>query len=95
MTDISLANTVHLQLQTIFLFSCPHCQGTVEVARNEVNCAIFRHGCYKACGTQINPHMPKEECDRLFSQGLIEGCGKPFRLVPENSNYKIEECEYI
>ena len=30
---------------------------------------------------QIDPHLKKEECDRLKSKNLIYGCGKPFQLI--------------
>lgn len=61
--------------------SCPHCNGTVLIHPTEVNCRIFRHGVFSATGQPVAPHAPKEECDRLFAQGLILGCGKPFQLV--------------
>jgi len=65
-----------------FLFTCPHCQGTVQVLPDELRCHIFRHGRFKA-GTQqqMDPHTPKSECDRLAAEGLIYGCGKPFKVT--------------
>ena len=39
--------------------------------------------------------MKKEECDRLAREGLIYGCGKPFCIKAEGTNYKIEKCDYI
>jgi len=39
--------------------------------------------------------MKKEECDRLTNEGLIYGCGKPFKIIEENGKYKIFKCEYI
>ena len=64
--------------------SCPHCNGTVLIHRNEVNCRIFRHGVFHATGQPIPPHAPREECDRFVEQGVIYGCGKPFRLIENN-----------
>jgi len=56
---------------------------------------IYRHGVYKETLKQIDPHMKKEECDRLANKGLIYGCGKPFKIIKENGKYKIFKCEYI
>jgi hypothetical protein len=55
---------------------------------------------------QINPHMPKVECDQLVKDDVIFGCGKPFELIPltelkQNENpsidasYNVVKCEYI
>lgn len=76
-----------------FFVACPHCCCQVEIL--EINCTIFRHGIYKESGQQINPHMPKSECDRLFEQNLIYGCGKPFKIIQENNEYKAIMCDYI
>ena len=80
-----------------FLFTCPHCQGTVQVLPDELRCHIFRHGRLKA-GTlqQMDPHTPKAECDRLAADGLIYGCGKPFRVVYDSGGAPhAVACEYI
>lgn len=74
---------------TIYRSECPHCQGSIEV--KELNCQIFRHGVLKSNGQPISPHLPKAECDRLFQQKLIYGCGKPFRF----NGHEIEKCDYI
>jgi hypothetical protein len=68
---------------------CPHCDVTIQII--EVNCAIFRCGQYKNTGKQLNPHASKELCDSVFAQGLIFGCGKPFKLI----NGLAEKCDYI
>jgi hypothetical protein len=79
-----------------YLFvNCPHCKEPIIIYLNEINCAIFRHGIYKETYHQIHPHMPKEECDRLILLNVIYGCGKPFRLIKEEKNYKAEVCDYI
>jgi hypothetical protein len=81
-----------------YLFSCPHCDGTVEVEKNQVNCTIFRHGSYKTPGfPQMSPHCPKDECDRLSQNDLIVGCGKPFRFIygPDETKHHVEVCDYI
>ena len=43
---------------------------------------------------QMDPHCPKNECDRLFSQGLIYGCGKPFQIIVNGNEVRVEICEY-
>ena len=63
---------------------CPHCNVWVQI--DEINCAIFRHGQYKETGLQIPPHLEKKACDELIKKGLIYGCGKPFKVIP-NPNY--------
>ena len=42
-------------------------------------------------GEQIPPHLPKNECDRLATDQLIYGCGRPFRL--EGGQAVI--CDYV
>ena len=70
-------------------YSCPHCTGTIIVEK--LNCGIFRHGIFKKNGKQMDPHMKKDQCDKLSSENLIYGCGKPFRLV----DGKLEQCDYL
>jgi hypothetical protein len=58
---------------------------------------------YKANYQQIDPHLPKVQCDQLVADSLIFGCGKPFRLVPKDSSkqltldamYDVIVCDYI
>ena len=78
-----------------YIFTCPYCEGTIIVHRNELNCRIFRHGVLKANQEQMNPHCPKEECDRLVAENLIIGCGKPFRVEGEGVNVNVVMCGYI
>ncbi len=77
-----------------FLFECPHCSCLILVAKDEVNCRIFRHGTYKSTGCQMEPHTPKAECDRLFETGEIWGCGKPFHMIGNDKRF-VEICDYI
>jgi hypothetical protein len=72
------------------LILCPHCGVSIEVL--ELNCRIFRCGVYVETGEQINPHLPKKECDELYDGGKIYGCGKPF-MVDSSGNACI--CDYI
>lgn len=75
-----------------YVFECPHCELLVTVPRNGLNCQIFRHGAYKADPSrQVPPHTPKDECDRLVAEGLIVGCGKPFRFDGKT----VEKCGYV
>lgn len=73
----------------MFVVICPHCHEDVII--EEINCAIFRHGIFKHNYEQIPPHSPKELCDQWVEQGLIYGCGKPFRLEGQIA----VECDYI
>ena len=59
--------------------------------KKEINCTIFRHGTFKANNKQMDPHTPKAECDRLAREGLIYGCGKPFKF---DGNVLVQ-CDYI
>jgi len=78
------------------LLACPHCQGTVIVQQNELNCRIFRHGVYLSTSEPIPPHTHKAECDRLVEQNLIAGCGKPFQVVHQEDGSELAVlCDYI
>jgi hypothetical protein len=68
---------------------CPHCGDQLMI--EELNCCIFRHGIIKNTLEQINPHAVKKECDYLFENNLIYGCGKPFKIVDN----KAIICDYI
>jgi hypothetical protein len=76
-----------------YIFTCPHCEGQIEVDKTQVNCAIFRHAIYKKNLNQVNPHLDKEVCDKLVQDDSVYGCCKPFRI---NVDRKIVEiCDYI
>ncbi len=77
------------------VLECPHCKDQVFIQQKEINCGIFRHGVYKQNNQQMNPHAPKEECDKAKDEDLIWGCGKPFRVYVRNNEYFIEICDYI
>ena len=74
------------------IVECPHCFDQIIIYKNEINCRIFRHGIYKNTGMNINPHENKNECDRLYNNDEIYGCGKPFKL---DNDDKPVICEYI
>ena len=75
-------------------FCCPHCDIMIEVI--EFNCCIFRCGIYKANGKQIDPHLSKNNCDKLVSNREIYGCGKPFKVEKNKDGTMIcVACDYI
>ena len=82
-------------MEEYIIVNCPHCDQLIMTYLKEFNCKIFRHGIYKKSYKQIDPDLKKEECDRLFSEKLIYGCGKPFKLSVNDNNYKAEVCDYI
>jgi hypothetical protein len=59
------------------IVTCPHCGDDIFIMKKEINCTIFRHGVLKTTLKQIDPHSPKDICDRLKADDLIYGCGKP------------------
>lgn len=70
---------------------CPYPDCTIAIEVIEINCAIFRCGVHKLTGQQIDPHLPKEECDKLKKEDKIWGCSRPFKL----ENNKLICCDYI
>lgn len=72
---------------------CPHCNEFIIIS--QLNCGIFRHGVFKNSGKQVNPHASKTECDEYANQGLIYGCGKPFRITLVNNAFELTCCDYI
>lgn len=76
-----------------FEVKCPHCKEYVII--EQLNCAIFRHGVLKSTLKQINPHLSKTQCDKLKESDLIYGCGKPFKVIAENSEWISVICDYI
>lgn len=84
------------QDQEYIIVTCPHCGDLIQIYKKELNCRIFRHGVYKKNNQQIPPHLDKLKCDRLASQQLIHGCGKPFRIIRDsNGQENIQICDYI
>jgi hypothetical protein len=63
-----------------FYFACPHCGQMCEVPRDLIRCTIFRHAVFKQNMQFVPPHAPKAECDRWIREGLVWGCGRPFRF---------------
>ena len=75
---------------------CPHCHEYFMVDKNEIKCAIFRHGVYIETLEPIDPHSPKNICEKLVSDKKIYGCGKPFQLLLDVSGENFTQvCDYI
>lgn len=70
------------------IVNCPHCDISIQIL--ELNCKIFRCGVYKENMKQIDPHMSKENIEKIKDK--IYGCGKPFKINEQN---KPEKCGYI
>jgi len=78
------------------ILTCGHCNNNFIINTKEFNCKILRHGIYKSNYQQINPHLPKNECDQLFNNNLIYGCGKPLKIiVNDNNDHETIICDYI
>ena len=78
----------------MIIVQCPHCKCYIEII--ELNCRIFRCGILKTDFSQINPHLPKTECDAMKKENKIYGCGKPFRIFQNESHALcVEKCDYI
>ena len=77
------------------IISCPHCNHSILIYKQEINCRIFRHAVYKHNFQQIHPHSPKDVCDNLVKNNAIYGCGKPFRITNVDDKWIIEICDYI
>lgn len=71
-------------------YKCPHCD--LDIIIIDINCGIFRCGIFKDTGKQLNPHATKDECDKVFKENLIYGCGKPFKITVDK---KLIICDYI
>ena len=77
------------------IFKCKHCNEEFIINERDFNCMILRHGSYKINYMNINPHLPKNECDSLFETGAIYGCGKPLKIIYQDNKYDIVICDYI
>lgn len=78
-----------------YVFRCRHCNEDFVVNRNDFNCMILRHGVYKENMNNMNPHAPQSECDQLFQDGLIFGCGKPLKIIEVDGTFDVIICDYI
>ncbi len=81
-------------IEDFYLFECPNCNSEIIVAKNELNCHIFRHAYYKSNFQQVNPHLSFEECKKLIENDLVFGCCKPFEIIYENNKMLAIKCDY-
>lgn len=77
------------------VFECPHCKHIFVMNINELNCRIIRHAVFKNNFVQVNPHLSKEECDKLVKEDLVYGCCKPAKIIQNNDEFVAIECDYI
>jgi len=92
-TNETFVIPIEEELKEPLVVFCPHCKEIVLLEK--LNCCIFRHGVFKQNEKQMNPHAPKEECDRYVKEEKIYGCGKPFRVIKIGNEFKTHICEYI
>lgn len=86
------AQSVYFNPETeIYYFECPHCGLLCEVPVVEIRCTIFRHAIFKDGMRYADPHAPKAQCEKWVADGLVYGCGKPFRF----DGRTVEVCDYI
>jgi DNA-directed RNA polymerase subunit RPC12/RpoP len=72
------------------IVTCPNCNLKIIIEKR--NCGIFRHGTLKENGKQIDPHLCEKECLRLKENGLIHGCGRPFKILQDGT---VSVCDYV
>lgn len=79
------------------IYNCPWCNILNIVKIKELNCHIFRCGVFKDSGKQIDPHLPKKECIKIYKENKIYGCGNPYKIVFNeiSHDYEIVKCGYI
>jgi hypothetical protein len=77
-----------------YVFNCPHCKDEIIVAKNELNCKIFRHAVFKHNYEQVNPHLPFIECQKLIAEDKVYGCCKPFEIINKNDKLFVVICDY-
>jgi hypothetical protein len=72
------------------IITCPHCKQYIEILA--LNCCIFRCGIHKQTNKQVDPHLDEKSCKELKKKDLIYGCGKPFKILENNT---VIVCDYI
>ena len=75
--------------------NCPHCSNIIIIYKKDINCAIFRHGVFITSLEQMNPHTSQILCEEYIREKIIYGCGRPFILKKNDTNYYAEICGYI
>ena len=64
------------------------------VRATDIYCRTFRHAQFKGKAGRwrfVNPHASREVCEGWVRDGLIDGCGKPFRFDGKT----VERCGYV
>jgi hypothetical protein len=79
--------------QVIYV-TCPHCLGEIQIAKQEINCGIFRHATFKGTGVQVDSHAPQSVIAMLMSGGMVRGCGQPFKVKSFEGKYVAETCGF-
>lgn len=77
------------------ILECHHCKMFFIINENELNCKIIRHAVFKKNMEQINPHLPKKECDELVANNLVIGCAGPSKIVKIGDKYVATVCDYV
>ena len=78
------------RIDDFYMFKCPHCLISIIVMNNEINCKIFRCGVMKQTGQQVPSHATLQQCDKLSTEHVIYGCGKPFHFDGKT----VTTCDY-
>jgi hypothetical protein len=81
-------------IEDYYIFKCPQCIEDIMVLKTELNCRIFRHAIYKYNYQQVNPHLSKEECEKLIQTDSVYGCCKPFEIIYRDNKFFAIKCEY-
>lgn len=76
------------------IFTCPQCRSLACIYQKDINCGIFRHACYKDSQNPVDPHMKKEDLDKLIKEDKIYGCGKPFEAKLVDGKIVAKVCDY-
>jgi hypothetical protein len=64
------------------IISCPHCNDSVLIYNNELNCRIFRHAVYKQTGEQVT-NILKDNSDFI---GYIILKSKDYNILRNDLN---------
>lgn len=75
------------------IVTCPYCEDSIIIYKDEINCKIFRHAIYKKSKRPVNPHLSELKCKSLVKSKKVYGCCKPFKL--SDDSHKAEVCDYI
>ena len=80
--------------EDFYYFDCPHCSSEIAVHIKDLNCQIFRHAIFKDTYRQVDPHLCKEECDKLVRDDKVFGCCLPFEISRQHKGLIALKCTY-